>query len=197
MATSREMNVETRPELVLLRFFNEPGDIQSVVRLRGHEDEKTQKNWMPFVWKDVIYFVYMCEPLTILKLADPETGHVEVVQNTPGTQWHLGHYRGGTPGIPYQGGFLFLIHEVVHGEKSRTYTHRFIHMTSLDDQWEISAISHPFYFQHKGVEFVTGATIVGDSLCIGVGIEDCQAWIHKVPLVEVKRWLTHGVLLLK
>lgn len=219
VATSREMNAETIPELVLLHFGpgphsdRPPVKIIKVVRLRGHEDEKTQKNWMPFVVNDELHFVYMCEPLTILK-ANVETGQVEVVQSTSNENWHMGHYRGGTPGIPWPpkgpsggptnskgpqdpSGFLFLIHEVVHHDnKRRTYTHRFIFMESSASGWVICKISHPFYFQHKGVEFVTGMTWLGNTLAIGVGKNDCEAWIFQVTAENVERWLTHGALLL-
>lgn len=197
VATSREMNAATTPEMVLLHFSSGHQVIEKVVRLRGCEDDKCQKNWMPFVHQNQVWLVYQCEPLTILQ-PNLETGRVEIVQKTEATKWHLGNYRGGSAGVTYKDGFLFMIHEVVHKGKSRVYTHRFMYLRfSEDESWTVDSISQPFYFHDKSVEFVTGMTQVDDVLCIGVGVGDCQAWIHTLPMSDVDRYLTHGELLLR
>ncbi len=202
IATSREMNAKTTPEMVLLHFLPEtnlpPHRIHKVVRLRGHEDHKTQKNWMPFVHNDQPLLVYMCEPLTILQ-PNLETGQVTITQMTPNPWWCPKHYRGGSGGVAWQDGFLFLVHEVAFpyaDDDRRVYTHRFIFLSRSEDQWCITRISQPFWFFHKGVEFVVGMARTSDTtLEIGVGKNDCEAWIVSVELSDVNRWLTHGDLL--
>lgn len=215
VATSRELNAENKCEMILLSFVETDSDVPTridrVVRLRGYHDKEHQKNWMPFVYMDELYFVYMCEPLTILK-CELDSGTVHVVWEQPNDMWDCGTYRGSSNGVPWQGGYLFVVHEVEYHpvkkdnktSQRRVYTHRFVLLQRTEVgatvSWALTKISHPFFFFSQGVEFVTGMSLVHDGdrqmLCIGVGKRDCEAHVVQVDPAQVNRWLTHGQLLL-
>ena len=206
-ATSREMNKEAIAEVVLLHLsckemekVQVPCVIDKVVRLRGYEDEKYQKNWMPFIDQDECYFVYMCDPLTILQ-ADLETGQVKVVKKEKSSHLDMSSYRGSSAGISWRSGrelwsghgFLFLIHEVTHQGKLRVYTHRFVYMSCKKEGWTISCFSKPFHFFGRGVEFVTGMVHGPQGeLYIGVGKNDREAWIFQTSFNKVESMLGYS-----
>jgi glycosyltransferase involved in cell wall biosynthesis len=159
--------------------------------LWGHEDDRHQKNWLPFVdpLTGSLRAIYGYEPLVILEI-DPVTGRCEPILREPSGR-NVGHFRGsaGPIDLPEEagGGRLFLIHEVVlHG--LRYYLHRFV---SVDSRWRIERISRPFFFRQLGIEFVCGACLAhGDrELLITLGVEDREAWLCRISLDTLARLL--------
>jgi hypothetical protein len=80
------------------------------------------------------------------------------------------------------------VHEAVkrQGQDSvaeRVYLHRFV---EYDADFRLR-LSLPFVFAHKGVEFVCGMTAAhgGGDLIIGLGIEDREAYLARIPFARV------------
>jgi predicted GH43/DUF377 family glycosyl hydrolase len=146
-----------------------------------------EKNWMPFgpeAW------VYACN----------KTGRVVTVEgdpNMPGCYQMLGRgaspriaagFRGGSQLIPWEGGFLAVIHEVAQIDASpgRAYEHRFV---LFDSSFSLRAMSPLFAFQRtRDIEFAAGIAVAGEALHVSFGSRDAEAWIASIPTERVK-WL--------
>lgn len=62
---------------------------------------RNEKNWIPFVYNDELYFIYSISPNLILKF-NQDTENVMIAhanRHSFGDQWHFGELRGGTPAI--------------------------------------------------------------------------------------------------
>lgn len=94
-------------------------------------------------------------------------------------------FRGSSNVIPYLGGWLWVIHQVVTlpKETKRTYIHRLCWARGNQDGPTIDGFktSRPFCFEKKQVEFCSGASIGPDgSLLLTYGIEDNYAFLVAV-----------------
>ena len=153
--------------------------------LVGYGDDLVQKNWLPFAAGTELRAVYGYEPLVVLGI-DPRTGRcAPVVQRPQGR--HFEQWRGsaGPIELPAEagGGRLLLIHEVSY-QGRRYYLHRFV---LADAEWRIVRVSRPFYFRHRGIEFAAGACLTHDGadVLVTFGVEDCEAWLCRIPLRRV------------
>ena len=167
----REQNPDGWCEQTLARIgpTNRLTDVKPLLpTVRAHE-----KNWMPWVIGDQLKFVYR-----LGTTVDPKTMEMKS-QSTP---FNVDALSGGSQVIPFQGGFLCLVHEARHRPDNgkRYYQHRFVmianHGTGL------MSITPPFYFHEKVIEFAAGLAWHpdGERLMISYGREDKEAWIATV-----------------
>lgn len=179
----RELNPEGWCEQVIGRLER---DVQGTYRLsdwrRLQPDgpRSHQKNWMPQVAGDTLQFVYLCDPTRIL-----DTEARTVRESVP--KISANYFRGGSQLIPFDGGWLALIHEVQwrEAERKRYYFHRFV---LFDSSLEIKGVSRPFYFVRKGVEFAAGLCWHPDErrLIISFSVSDSETWLATVDADEVR-----------
>jgi hypothetical protein len=114
------------------------------------------------------------------------------LHNRVGHALNAGHWRGSAGPVPWRsapGHQLLLVHEGIDhwdrgGYVGRTYLHRFI---ELDCTFGLTRMSRPFVFAHKGVEFSCGMTLNHEAteLIIAIGIEDCAAFLCRIPTHDV------------
>ena len=159
--------------------------------LSGFQDAVPQKNWLPWVDPATgrLLAVYGYAPFVVLEI-DPGTGACVPRLERPEPR-PFGAFRGsaGPVELPASagGGRLLLVHQVaVHGV--RYYLHRFL---LLDDRWNVARASRPFFFHHRGIEFACGACVAhgGKDLLVGLGVDDREAWVCRVPLRSVTAML--------
>jgi hypothetical protein len=128
---------------------------------------KPEKNWMPFVENGELFAVYSTSPLEIVSLEDGS-----VVKEGPGL---TEKWSGGSQLIPYQGGFL----GVVHRHVNRVYEHAFIALNGNSLE-----LSPPFRFFGERVEFCAGLTQHDNSLCLSFGVMDREGYLAWVGLSD-------------
>ena len=140
-----------------------------------------EKNWMPQIVGDRLQFIYSCDPTRVV-----DERERTVVDTTPTIA--ADQFRGGSQAIPFDDGWLVLIHEVVWHQRRRFYLHRFVW---FDRSIALQGVSRTFFFQKKSVEFAAGLAWhpQGDSLLISYGVDDGEAWIATVQVDEVRRVL--------
>lgn len=161
-----------------------PIDVEKFIPLKGCR-AFCEKNWLPFVRDGNLYAIYLSDPFILYKI-DCENGACEVVKDyKPPCDFY--RFRGSSGPIEFDGGYLYLIHEVTF-TGDRFYTHRLLY---LDRDLTITKISKPFVFKHKGVEYCCGMTLDHDQgRCIfSIGLEDREAEICTVDLVTVRSML--------
>ena len=141
-----------------------------------------EKNWMP--WVGGSKFVYS------LGMFINDTG---AVWHGPTPPYAVDGLRGGSQAIDFYGGYLVLVHSAHTrpGDGKRYYQHRFV---AMDKQENITAISRPFFFHDKVIEFAAGLAWHPDRkrLIISYGYEDKEAWIATVDHAEIKRFLDYA-----
>ncbi len=151
-----------------------------------------EKNWMPIVGSDPTRFMY--RPGHIVGPDGQDCGEIQ----TP--KLRTDSFSGGSQLIPFQGGWLGIIHEAhVYLDRpwKRYYSHRFVFYT---DGFRLERVSRPFFFKDKVIEFVAGlswhpeavqSNLDGD-LIISFGFRDCEAWLARVNAAEVWRFVCAG-----
>ena len=184
-ATVRDQDPQMRAEMVLLEFDDE-GSVHVARALRGYGTQVHEKNWMPCVRDDELLFVYGCDPLVVLKVAqiDDDIAHLKVaVDNVPTIA--AGHLRGGSQLIPFDDGWLAITHEVVFAGSARHYLHR---MIWLDAAFRLRRITMPFFLKHEGVEFVAGlANVAGsDTVVVSFGVRDAEAALAQISFAGIR-----------
>ena len=99
-----------------------------------------------------------------------------------------GLFRGGSQLIPFDDGWLALVHETHLHDGQRHYRHRFV---GFDASLRLRSVSRPFFFQTRGVEFAAGLAWRPDGrqLLVSYGVEDREAWLGAVDAEDVRRAL--------
>jgi tetratricopeptide (TPR) repeat protein len=175
----RELTPEGWCEQVLARIDEGAGSSRladwRVLRPAG--PRLHEKNWMPRVVGDELQFIYLCDPTRLL---DAEARII--AEATPPIA--ADRFRGGSQAIPFDGGWLTLIHEARLHDGQRQYRHRFVW---FDDAGRLRRVSRPFYFHARGVEFAAGLAWHPDAkrLIVTYGVGDSEAWIATVDADEV------------
>ena len=145
-----------------------------------------EKNWMPFVDKDELNFIYKCDPMTMLD-SDART----LSSFTPTRD--ASTFRGGSQLIPFVGGWLGIIHEVTCKQyETRSYHHRFVW---FDMQHCLRCISLPFYFQRKGIEYAAGIAWHPDEkrVIISYSVADKESWLATLDVPDISKMLFIGM----
>jgi len=89
--TVRDMNPQGRCEIALLELDDDRCVVRVEVERSVHAD-RHQKNWMPLVRGDDLYFIYSTDPTTVLAY-DPESARARVIsERAPALA--LDHLRG-------------------------------------------------------------------------------------------------------
>jgi tetratricopeptide (TPR) repeat protein len=177
-ATRRDLHADAACQMVLARLAGDGIDQLEV--LDPGTGQQHEKNWMPFVRGDELYFVYACHPFTVLRW-EPASSRLIEVQRIVSPQV-MTRLRGGSQGVPLDDGYLFVVHEAHDDGGRRSYSHRFMLMS---DELEPAALSEPFSFAHDGIEFCAGAARRGDDLVMSFGLNDHVAAIATAPLSDV------------
>jgi tetratricopeptide (TPR) repeat protein len=177
-ATRRDQRPDGACQMTLARV--ERGRAESLEPLELVQQDRHEKNWMPFVVGDELHFVYSCHPFTVLRWR-PDTGSLAEVARTP-TPPVMAGLRGGSQGVPVGESHLFVVHEAHDDDGMRSYSHRFLLM---DRRLQPAGISPRFSYTDSGIEFCAGAARSGDDLVMSFGIGDRVAALALVPLDEV------------
>ena len=163
IATYPELNPGGNPRMVLGTL--DAGNTITFTQLL--EPSQIEKNWMPFYMNGFQYVIYSISPLIIKGI---NTNIFEVLHKND----DLAFYHGSTNGIPYGGGYLFLIH------KYTTKTgHRWLY---VNFQNRTFSYSESFaFFQHSYIEFPCSLVdLCDDNFAVSLGVNDDKAFIATV-----------------
>lgn len=151
-------------------------DIVSMEPLVSPVGRVPEKNWVPFECDGALHLVYKWQPLTILD----RTGAVRYrAEQRSASSW-----RGGTQGIPWRDGWLFIVHEVEQSNRRR-YRHRFV---ELRPDWTTNE-SIAFSFTGHRIEFAAGLSEHDDHLLVTLGVGDRIPVLARLPHESVARLL--------
>lgn len=144
-----------------------------------------EKNWLPFVDHERHLAIYWHEPFQIIDLDTSA-----IVSSTLFSVYDLSGFRGSAAPIPWDGGWLYVIHEVtnrtVNGKNEYFYLHRFCWMTS---EYVLNKISDLFFLDTLGVEFCCGMTTRDDGVILSFGVKDNVAKLAVVSKKVIDAYL--------
>jgi hypothetical protein len=146
--------------------------------------QQHEKNWMPLQGSDCwVYAVSHCGH-TVTVDADNSLAGAYLMHRRSAAPQIASQFRGGSQFVPFNGGWLGLIHEVAHCGH-RAYEHRWVW---LDNSLTLKRWSLPFFVRERqAIEFAAGLALVGERLVCSFGVRDAEAWI--VELAPADIWL--------
>lgn len=144
---------------------------------------KLDKNWVPLISEDQLYFVYSIDPTVVLKVLDGKGFFVS--GNPKANDIKL---SGGTPFIELNNHFVSVAHYPRFLHDKLYYRHCFVVMNR---NFQIIEVSEPFFFQRPGIEFACGLEFQHGNIYISYGVGDRSAYIAQIPAEELyPRFLT-------
>ena len=173
VCTVRDTTVEGICEQALLRL-DAAGDVCEMTLLRGPWSSKNQKNWKPAADGDRLRWIYSTDPLTVF-----DHGTI------PTKLEHSGRLLGSSQAVKISEGWLWVDHEVSWNDKGRDriYAHRFVLADA--ELTRVEAISDPFCFEQRGVEFCAGLSVEAGSVAVSYAVKDASAKLVELPLAQV------------
>jgi tetratricopeptide (TPR) repeat protein len=149
--TVRDRNPQGTCEVALLTL-DDDRNVVAVDVIRDVRPDLHQKNWVPLVKDDELYWIYTTDPTVVLRY-DFDRKQARVWRTSvPGPR--LEALRGGSQAVRLPDGWLYVTHEVGYlGPRRRYYMHRFV---ALGDDFVVRGFTEPFYFLNKGIEFCAG-----------------------------------------
>jgi len=166
------------PRIVVLDLDNEG----ALVAAHPQTASRVEKNWMPVVTSEGLRLVYRTSPLTVL---DYDQGaHAVKGELPPQTvPYAMGDGpRGGSQLVPYEGGYLAVVHER-HAEQR--YTHAFVR---FDRDLARVSIGPPWTLEHDGIEFVCGLARHRNQWVVSYGFDDRSPRLALVSDQTVRQW---------
>jgi SAM-dependent methyltransferase len=129
-----------------------------------------QKNWMPLVKDGNLYFIYGSDPIRIID----DRGRTAVLNHSSIAS---DSFRGGSQALPFDGGWLTIIHQSVNlQDNRRRYLHRFVKYAS---DMSIESYTNSFHLERPTIEFAAGLAehpTSGD-LIVSFGVDDRESWL--------------------
>lgn len=180
-ATVRDRSPDMRCEIALLSLADD-GAIVSAEVLRGYGAHFHQKNWLPFVDGERLLLLYGADPTIVLEYRGP--GDLAEL-STAWCPFALEHLRGGGGPVRIDGGWLYVAHSVLPGGAGRRrYLHSFVRLT---EELTVSAVSEPFYFESRDIEFAAGLAFDARTgrAWVSYGVADRSAAIAAFDLADL------------
>jgi GR25 family glycosyltransferase involved in LPS biosynthesis len=177
----RQLNPDGRAEMVLARVGHTPSGQNRLTEWRvlaSGTPVQWEKNWMPQVIGEELRFVYSSDPVRILG----DSGNVLHLDTPPIA---IENHRGGSQAIPFDGGWLMLVHDWQVQRTRRYYFHRFVW---LDQNNRLSRISRRFFFQRIASEFAAGLAwhATGDRLVVSFGTDGHEPTLALVEAYDIR-----------
>jgi hypothetical protein len=146
-------------EMVLIKIEKENG---FSTMLKDPLDRPTNKNWMPFVKDDRLFFIIDSNPTRVVEFID---GEIVLVKDSDLK-----------PSFDLCGGTLLFDDDeykygILHG---KYFSHKWIYWHTFakwDKEWNLK-ITRPFKFEHKGLEFSSGAIVSEDKIQLSYSTHD-------------------------
>ena len=174
----------------------------------GEIRNRKEKNWVPFVFGDVLMLAYSIQPHHIVvPILNPKSSIFEsektccmTLANTIGSiKWDWGQLRGGTPALFVNGSYLAFFHSdkamsTVQSEEVMM-NHYFMGAYTFQAEYPfaITGLSHypivhktfyegPMYKTWKPlrVVFPSGFIVEGDDIWLLYGRQDHEVWVAKI-----------------
>lgn len=163
--TCLDTNEKNTPQICLGTYDNE-GTVTRLLPLKMGKEIKCEKNWIPFIKDNRVYFIYRYSPFTMY-LLNTETGEHELVREMDLIDGSY-DFRGSTNLLPYKNGYLAIVHQVYYASP-RKYFHRFIW---LNEDFTAMKYGKLWFFESRDIEYTVGLCNDDKGLIIPYSLRD-------------------------
>ncbi|MDA9149663.1 hypothetical protein N9N71_03940 [Synechococcus sp. AH-229-G18] len=148
---------------------------------------KEEKNWVPLVIGEDLYFVYSVDPLVLFKFTGEGLTYSSRESKKPSSHEKI-RLRGGTQFVHWKGG-LYL--GIAHQQRIKTHKFYYLHELAVFDSKQMKMIetSEPFFLHKRGIEFAAGIMRCGDSMVISYGVSDAACYVNRLTDQDLEDWL--------
>jgi hypothetical protein len=153
--------------------------------LRSPNESRLEKNWIPLVCGDDLFFIYGIRPYSVFKF---DAGVLKLVHGIDPKDSAC-TVRGSTQFVPWKGKQLGVAHfdrERIDGKLYRRHV-----FVVIDRDMNLEQISEPFFFQRKGLEFACGLANHDNGLMLSFGVMNQTAEFCILPFEELSRWVAY------
>jgi len=170
----------------------------------GYNQQFWQKNWTPFVYNNTLYLSYSMNPHLVLS-PNLKTGQCDAHHHTMfSSVWPYGQMRGSSEAILVDGEYLSFFHSGLNDASIASWPrfawHYFMGaytfastppfaITRMTDRPMVSPDLYTASNRYKKVIFPGGFAVVGASIYVAYGKDDCEIWIMTLDKEELKKAL--------
>jgi hypothetical protein len=178
-------------QIAIARLRGDAAD--QVMSLHSPLNKPAEKNWIPVVRGEELLVIYSLESKLVFSV---QNSRLKPVKTGAGIDRRLKRHSGSSQAIPWDGGWLMISHRwaptlpLAMPIPHRFYTHYFVW---LDSDFRTIAVSRPFRFEVRGVEFCAGLVAVGESVFISYGVNDASARMLRISRASVRSMLRHRI----
>jgi hypothetical protein len=167
VATNKSYHVLQKIRIMVGDYSASMAMFESGQVLEPPTDTNCEKNWIPFGDSEDTLFIYRWAPFEIGRV---EGNTLKIIKSIPVEHMLLQKIRGSTPPVWSQKDqcYYCVVHycEHIHGDKTLSYYHMLV---KLDTSFEPFEWSDVFHFNHIGIQYCIGFTILEDDLDTGFG----------------------------
>ena len=142
-----------------------------------------EKNWIPYVKDDRLFFVYSFSPMIVYEFND---GRIHLQFSLKQNDAETFSIRGGTPFVPWRGGLIGVVHTAPALLDKYYYQHMFV---ALDSNLNVLDVGEPWFIQKRGIEFACGLTEFNGNLLLSYGVSDRASAYCVLPASLIDRWV--------
>jgi hypothetical protein len=166
-----------------IMFRIEGEKIAEFYQLKSPNGSKWEKNWIPVVSRDSLFFIYSIAPYAVFEF---DAGDLKLVRGIAPADSHCS-IRGSTQFVPWRDRFIGIAHPEREYIDRKQYTrHVFV---VIDQNMNLEQISEPFFFQRKGLEFACGLANHDSGLLVSFGVMNRTAEFCILPFEELSKWV--------
>ena len=145
---------------------------------------KTEKNWVPLVVDEVLYFIYSVDPLVLFRF----DGSKLTLRGAPPSSHGSIRLRGGSQLVHWKDD-LYL--GLAHWRQVKTHKIHYLHEFVVFDSRSMRLVetSEPFFLHKRGIEFAAGVMRYRESLVISYGVSDAVCCVNQLSDRDLKDWL--------
>ena len=184
-ATSLEYNKSRIPQMCHGEYDINTGIINKIRVLKINENLQCEKNWIPLMIDNELFFIYSFTPFKFYHV-NKDTTEITLVKECNLTNKNLSEFRGSAPLISYKKGWLGTIHQVYYN-KNRRYFHRFIW---FDKEFTTIKYSKLFIFENINIEYNLSICHSNDGLLMTYSIYDKCSKIGLIDYNILDEYLT-------
>lgn len=175
----------TPKNTMLLAGLNDDGRGLSCARfIPSPLQAPVEKNWMPRVEGNRLFFVYTVSPFAQFEYVDGALKPANAQRSTS----DLGEGLSGSSQIVrFRGREIGVVHRKTFDHAKRSYTYRHFVVTLRGGAPE--RIGRKFSFDGSPIEFCSGLEIVGDRVVMSYGVMDQQACFIEISADDMERLL--------
>lgn len=188
------------PQIVFGQIDVTTGEVtQKALIIGPYGEAECEKNWLPFVKDSQVHVIHDHDPFLVMRVVGGEKrGEIHVITGEKLYSKEFNRFdafRGGAGPIPFEDGYLSIVHEVIMKGSERAYWHRFVFYVEKQGQLVMRRVSPLFYFIDKTIEYACGlcSSHDGNEIIVTHGYRDCEAHMSRVKKQTVEKMLKYDL----